>query len=156
MHTLLQLFFESPFQLSMVEIQGSMNLEYFFQTKVHYHILEHECCKDYTRGHIVWDGPWQDFKFDPINQKLYVVQKQMIYYLKPLIVGLWIPGGQGRGRLICSPLPLFVKSVLFRRKGRGNCLSLPRPCSPGILKPTIRALKWYIINYFATPTFRNN
>ena len=41
----------------------------------------------YTGDHIVWVGPWQDFAFDPINQKLKVVQKQMIYHLKALIVG---------------------------------------------------------------------
>ena len=41
----------------------------------------------YTGDHIVWVGPWQDFTFDPIYQKLKVVQKQMIYHLKPLIVG---------------------------------------------------------------------
>ena len=24
---------------------------------------------DYTGDHIVWVGPWQDFTFNPINQK---------------------------------------------------------------------------------------
>ena len=42
---------------------------------------------EYTGDHIVWVGPWQDFTFDLINEKLKVVQKQMIYHLKPLIVG---------------------------------------------------------------------
>ena len=51
------------------------------------------------------------------------------------------------------PRPLFVKSVLFKKKGRGNLLRLPRPCPPGILLSIIWALKWGIVGLCNICTF---
>ena len=66
-----------------------------------------------------------------------IVQKQMIPHLKGLVMDFFIPEGEGRGVIMGLPRPLFVKSVLFRKKGRGNLLRLPRPCPPRILLSTI-------------------
>ena len=57
-----------------------------------------------------------------------IVQKQMIPHLKGLVIDILIPEGEGRGVFRGLPRPLFVKCVLFRKKGRGNLLRLPRPC----------------------------
>ena len=46
-----------------------------------------------------------------------IVQKQMIPHLKGLVMGILIPEGEGRGVIRGLPRPLFVKSVLFRKKG---------------------------------------
>ena len=62
-----------------------------------------------------------------------IVQKQMIPHLKALVMAVLIPEGEGRGIIRGLPRPPFVKSVLFRKKGRGKSLTLPRPCSSGIL-----------------------
>ena len=61
-----------------------------------------------------------------------IVQKHMIPHLKGLVMDILIPEGEGRGVIRGLPLPLFVKSVLVRKKGRGNLLRLPRPCLPKI------------------------
>ena len=44
-----------------------------------------------------------------------------------------IPDKEGRGVIRGLPRPPFVKSVLFRKKGRGKSLMLPRPCPSRIL-----------------------
>ena len=66
-----------------------------------------------------------------------MLRKQMIPHLKGLVMDILIPEGEGRGVIWDLPRPLFVKSVLFRKKGRGNLLRLPRPCPPRILLSTI-------------------
>ena len=58
------------------------------------------------------------------------VKKQMIPHLNALIMDIKIPGKNGRGVIRGLPCPLFVKSVLFRKKGRGKSLMLPHPCPP--------------------------
>ena len=70
-----------------------------------------------------------------------IVQKQMIPHLKGLVMGILIPEGEGRGVIRGLPRPLFVKSVLFRKKGRGKSLMLPRPCPSRILLSTTIAKK---------------
>ena len=70
-----------------------------------------------------------------------MVEKQTIPHLKALIVGILNPEDWGRGSVIGLPRPLFVKNVLFRRRGRGKLLIMPRPCPSGILLSTIRGLK---------------
>ena len=65
-----------------------LHIEAALQQLVHFQpVISKICILKYTGDHVVWDGPLQDFTFDPINQKLKVVQKQMIYHLKALIVG---------------------------------------------------------------------
>ena len=51
-----------------------------------------------------------------------MVEKQAIPHLKALIVGILNPEGWGRGSVIDLPRPLFVKDLLFRRRGRGKPL----------------------------------
>ena len=60
---------------------------------------------------------------------------------RSMINHLYIPEDQGRGCFRGLPLPLFVKSVLFRKKGRGKSLMLPRPCPSRILLFTTIAKK---------------
>ena len=60
-----------------------------------------------------------------------MVEKQTIPFLKVLIVDILDPEDWGRGFVIGLPSPLFVKNVLFRRRGRGKLLMLPRPCPSG-------------------------
>ena len=70
-----------------------------------------------------------------------MVEKLAIHHLKALIVGILNPEDWGRGIVIGLPCPLLVKNVLFRRRGRGKLLMLPRPCPSGLLLSTIRGLK---------------
>ena len=70
-----------------------------------------------------------------------IVKKQMIPHLNALIMYIKIPDKEGRGVIRGLPRPLFVKSVLFRKKGRGKSLMLPRPCSSRILLSTTIAKK---------------
>ena len=67
-----------------------------------------------------------------------MVEEQAIYHLKALIVGILNPEDFGRGFIIKLPCPLFVKNVLFRRRGCGKLLMLPRPCPSGFIMSTIR------------------
>ena len=60
----------------------------------------------------------------------------MIPHLNALIMDIKIPDKEGRGVIRGLPRPLFVKSVLFRKKGRGKSLMLPRPCPSRILLST--------------------
>ena len=61
-----------------------------------------------------------------------------------MIVDISNPEDWGRGIIIGLPYPLFVKNSLFRRRGRGKLLMLPRPCPSRLLLSTIRGLKWGI------------
>ena len=70
-----------------------------------------------------------------------MVEKQTIPHLKDLIVDILHPEDWGRGSVIGLPRPLFVKNVLFRKRGRGKLLMLPRPCPSGFIMSTIRGLK---------------
>ena len=70
-----------------------------------------------------------------------MVEKQVMPHLKALIVGILNSEDFGRGPVIGLPSPLFVKNVLFRRRGRGKLLMLPRPCPSGFQMSTIRGLK---------------
>ena len=82
-----------------------------------------------------------------------IVQKQMIPHLKALITDIYILEEEGCGIIRGLPRPLFVKSVLFRKKGRGNLLRLPRPCPPRILLSTTRAFKLGIVGLCIICTF---
>ena len=66
-----------------------------------------------------------------INFRENEVEKQGIPYLKALIIGILNPEDQERGNIIGLPRSLFVKNVLFRRRGRDKLLMLPRPCPSG-------------------------
>ena len=67
-----------------------------------------------------------------------IVRKQMIPHLNALIMDIKILDKEGRGVFRGLPCPLFVKSVLFRKKGRGKSLMLPRLCpSTSLLSITI-------------------
>ena len=70
-----------------------------------------------------------------------MVEIQAIPYWKALIVGFLNPEVWERGFIIGLPRPVFVKNVLFRRRGHGKLLMLPRPCPSGILMSTIKGLK---------------
>ena len=70
-----------------------------------------------------------------------IVQKQMIPHLKALMMDIIILEEEGRGIIRGLPRPLFVKSVLFRKKGLGKSLMLPRPCPSRILLSTTIAKK---------------
>ena len=70
-----------------------------------------------------------------------MVEKQTIPHLKALIVGILNPEDLGRGFVIGLPRPLFVKNVLFRRRGHGKLLMLPRPFPSGFIMSTIRGSK---------------
>ena len=76
-----------------------------------------------------------------ITPELKVAEKLIIPHFKGLIINVQILEGQGRGIIRGLPRPLFVKSVLFRKQGRGKPLRLPRPCPPRILLSTTRAFK---------------
>ena len=76
-----------------------------------------------------------------ITLELKVAEKLIIPHFKGLIMDVQILEGQGRGIIRGLPRPLFVKSVLFRKKGLGNLKRLPRPCAPRILLSTTRAFK---------------
>ena len=65
-----------------------------------------------------------------IIPELQVAEKPIILHCKGLIIDVQILEGQGRGIIRGLPRPLYVKSVLFRKQGRGKPLRLPRPCSP--------------------------
>ena len=54
-----------------------------------------------------------------------------------------------------SIFSIFVKSVLFRNKGRGKSLRLPRPCPSRILS-IILAKKWGIVGLFTICSFWEN
>ena len=70
-----------------------------------------------------------------------MVEKQAIHHLKALIVGILNPEDWGRGFVIDLPRSLFVKNVLFRRRGRDKLLMLPRPSPSRVIMSTIRRLK---------------
>ena len=76
-----------------------------------------------------------------IDSEPRVTEKQTIPHLEALRVHVKIPEDQGRGCFRGLPRPLFVKSVLFRKKGRGKSLMLPRPCPSRILLSTTIAKK---------------
>ena len=61
-----------------------------------------------------------------------IVQKQMIPHLKTLMMDINILEEIGGGIIRGLPCTLFVKSVLFMKKGRDNRLRRPRPCPPRI------------------------
>ena len=85
-----------------------------------------------------------------------MVEKQTIIHLKALIVGFLNSEDWGRGYIIGLPRPVFVKNVLFRRRGRGKLLILPHPCPSGFLLSTIRGLKWGVECLCAICTFTAN
>ena len=69
----------------------------------------------------------------------------MIPHLKGLVMGILIPEGEGHGVIKGLPRPLFVKNVLFRKKGRGKPMKLPRPCASRILLSITIAKKLRIL-----------
>ena len=68
-----------------------------------------------------------------ITPELKVVEEQIILHFKALIMDIQILVGQGRDIIRGLPSPLFVKSVVFRKQGRGKPLRLPRPFPPRTL-----------------------
>ena len=70
-----------------------------------------------------------------------MLQKPKIYYLKALNVGKMNLEGHIHSTIRDSSGALFVKSVLFRKKGRGKSLMLPGPCPSRILLSTTIAKK---------------
>ena len=86
-----------------------------------------------------------NFGFLQIKWEPMKIKKQMIPHLNALIMDIKIPDKEGRGVIRGLPRPLFVKSVLFRKKGRGKSLMLPRPCPSRILLSTTIAKKWHIV-----------
>ena len=70
-----------------------------------------------------------------------MVQRHAIPHLKPLIMDIINPEGQGRGNIRSLPRPLLLKSAFFTKSGRGRPMIMPRPQSSGFKMPTIRAFK---------------
>jgi len=70
-----------------------------------------------------------------------MVQKHSIPNLKPLIVDIINPEGQGRGNIRSLPPPLLLKSDFFTKSGRGRPIKMPCTQSSGFQMPTIRASK---------------
>ena len=70
-----------------------------------------------------------------------MLQRPKIYHLKALNVDKIILEGESHSTIRESTGALFVKSVLFRKKGRGKSLMLPRPCPSRILLSTTLAKK---------------
>ena len=68
-----------------------------------------------------------------------MLQRPKIHHLKALNVDKIILEGQSHSTIRDSSGALFVKSVLFRKKGRGKSLRLPRPCPSRILLSTTLA-----------------
>ena len=93
--------------------------------------------KTYSGDRLLWSTSNTSFGFLQIEREPMIVQKQMIPHLKALMMDILILEGEGRGIIRGLPRPLFVKSVLFRKKGHGNLLRLPRPCPPSILFSTL-------------------
>ena len=94
--------------------------------------------KTYSGDRLLWSTSNTGFDFLQIEREPMIVQKQMITHLKALILDVKIPEEEGCG---VNRGPLFVKSVLFRKKGCGILLRLPRPCPPRIILSTTRAFK---------------
>ena len=65
-----------------------------------------------------------------ITPELKVVEKKIILHFIGLIMDIRILEEQGHGIIRGLLRPLFVKSVLFRKKGRGNLLRLLCLCPP--------------------------
>ena len=70
-----------------------------------------------------------------------MVQRHSIPHLKPLIVDIINPEGQGRGNIRSLPRPLLLKSEFFTKSGRGRPITKPCPQSSRFKKPTIRPFK---------------
>ena len=70
-----------------------------------------------------------------------MLEKQAIPNLKALIVAILNPEDWGHGFVIDLPSPLFMKNVLFTRRGHGKLLMLPHSCPSGFIMSTIRGLK---------------
>ena len=66
-----------------------------------------------------------------------MLQRPKLYYLKALNVDKIILEGESHSTIRESTGALFVKSVLFRKKGRDKSLRLPRPCHSRTLLSTI-------------------
>ena len=107
----------------------------------------------YSGDRLLWYTSNTSFGFLQIKREPMIVQKQMIPHLKALMMDILILEEEGRGIIRGLPRPLFVKSVLFRKKGRGNLLRLPHPCPPRILLSTIWGLKWGIVGLCIICTF---
>ena len=95
----------------------------------------------YRCAGLLWTTLNANFGFHQIWREPRIVEKQAIYHLKALIVDILNPEDWGRGVIISLPQPLFVKISLFRRRGRGKLLKLPRLCPSGLLLSTIRGFK---------------
>ena len=95
----------------------------------------------YSGDRLLWSTSNTSFGFLQIERESMIVQKQKISHLKALMMEISILKEEGRGIIRGLPRQLFVKSVLFRKKGRGNLLRLPCPCPPRILLSTTKALK---------------
>ena len=74
-----------------------------------------------------------------------MVQRLSIPDIKPLIVDILNPEGQGRGNIRSLPRPLLLKSTFFTKSGRGRSITKPRPPSSGFKMRTIRASKKSIV-----------
>ena len=107
----------------------------------------------YSGDGLLWTTLNINFGFLQIKWEPMIVKKQMIPHLNALIMDIKIPDKEGRGVIRGLPRPLFVKSVLFRKKGRGKSLMLPRPCSSRILLSTTIAKKWRIVGFCTTCSF---
>ena len=70
-----------------------------------------------------------------------MLQRPKIYHLKALNVDKINLEGQSNSTIRDSSGSLFVKSVLFRKKGHGKSLTLPGPCPSKFLLSTTLAKK---------------
>ena len=70
-----------------------------------------------------------------------MLQRSKIHHLKALNVDKIILEGKSHNTIWDSSGALFVKSVLFRKKGHGKSLRLQRHCPSRILLSTILAKK---------------
>ena len=107
----------------------------------------------YSGDGLIWTTLNINFGFLQIKWEPMIVKKQMIPHLNALIMYIKIPDKEGRGVIRGLPRPPFVKSVLFRKKGRGKSLMLPRPCPSRNLLSTTIAKKWRIVSLCTTCSF---
>ena len=81
----------------------------------------------YTGDHIVWVGPWQDFTFDPINQKLKVgTETNDISFETPdsWLLDSWRTGAW---QVHMLATPSVCKKCTFQEK---RAWQLPEPATP--------------------------
>ena len=72
-----------------------------------------------------------------------MLQRPKIHHLKALNVDKIILEGQSHSTIRDSSGALFVKSVLFRKKGHGKSLMLSRPCPSSYFMFKLNLLKNY-------------